>query len=141
MVKEETVRTSPNKTTEEAGLAFNVNGFKNSNCGIKNHFVTQNYKVVSKKKDEDGKVVKTEDTPKFRKAHVVMSAAMQQLCQLLVSEGLKHMPEKDKSGMKRMNRLILRNAVLLNKEFDRYYHSKVMEEFNKEMPYSNLLPV
>lgn len=108
-----------NSMTENAGLTFNVNPFRE---GIITYHKNRGLTV-----------------PKVNKAHVVLSAALEKLCHLLVKEALKHV-KKDKTGLKTVTRPVLKYAVMLNKDMDSYYHMH-LKSFDPNQDYLSQHPV
>lgn len=108
-----------NKLTEKAGLSFNINKVKaNMIHYFKVHDLNQ---------------------PKFKGAHVAMTAALQELCTLVVKNALQH-THKDKSNVRTLTRETLRNSVLLHDGLKQYYYTKLWT-FDKSQMYGDQLPV
>jgi hypothetical protein len=111
---------SSNQLTLKAELTFNVNTVKAR--GLKPYF------------EQHGL-----NTPLFKKAHVVVAAMLEKMCELIVTEAKKHV-KRDTSGLHTITRPVLRNAVMLNKELDQYFHM-TFKSFESEQMYATQVPV
>ena len=111
---------SSNQLTTKANLTFNVNVIKAR--GLKPYF------------EQHGL-----NTPLFKKAHVVVAAVLEKMCELIVTEAKQHV-KRDTSGLHTIARPVLRNAVMLNKELDQYFHMS-LRSFESEQMYGTQVPV
>jgi len=109
-----------NALTKKAGLQFNAIYIKDK--GLKPYFEEHDL-----------------DVPKFRKAHVVVAGVLEQLAAIIVTESIKKV-KVDRSGLRTLTRPVIRDALLINRELDRFYHMK-LRNFDPNQMYSSQLPV
>lgn len=123
-----------NKLTEKTGLQFNVNTVKAS---MVQYFKSQGDGEGNgdDKEDKKEKLV----CPKFSGSQVAVTAALQELCKLLLNECMAHVV-KDQSGMRMLRRSTFRYAIHMNNDLKNYYEMK-LEIFDKKQMYQDQVPV
>lgn len=109
----------PNQLTEKAGLIFNPMLFRND---MKTFFENQDL-----------------EQPKYAGSHVAVAACMQELCRIIVQSAVK-MTNKDKSGLRRLTRGLLRQTVFLHDGLNPYYLYHITTTFDKNQSYDKQLP-
>jgi hypothetical protein len=76
-------------------------------------------------------------SPKFRASHVAMSAFSQELCNIIVTQVLKHV-NKDKDGLFNISRKDVRYAIDLNDDLNAYFNLH-LRRFDKTLSYEEQL--
>ena len=114
-----TEKSAPNKITEKAGLSFNVNTVKNK---LKDYYESQALK-----------------SPMNAGGQVAITAVLEKFYELLLSACIKN-TGVDKSGVRMVNRDLLRVSVLLNDEMKEYCSVR-LSRFNKDQIYADQTPI
>ncbi|ARF09530.1 hypothetical protein Indivirus_1_153 [Indivirus ILV1] len=109
----------PNKTTEKAGLTFNVNTIKQK---LKSYYEGQDLLTLM-----------------FSGGHIAITATLEKLWETILHECLKRVG-KDKSGVRQVNRESLQYSVLMHSGLERYFMSH-FRYYDVSLEYKDQSPV
>lgn len=112
--------TMANKTTQTAGLTFNVNTVRNK---LKEFYESQGH-----------------PTPMFSGGQSSITGILQKTFELILRECMKHVG-KDRSGVRQINRDFLVHSVLLHNGFKQYFSFQLDSGFNQNQMYGDQVPI
>ena len=77
--------------------------------------------------------------PILKKAHVYLTAVVEQMCTSIFEESKRHQ-KKNASGLYDINRSVLKYSLELNDDFDHFFHMFIMKKFDSDTDYSENFP-
>lgn len=122
-----------NQATKDAGLLFNVNLTRSN---IVRHLKTHD--MLCETVDKESKETQHK-LPMLSGSPVATTSVIERTCRMLLTNALKY-TNKDNSGLRTVTRPALKQAVLLNEDWNRYFASK-WTGFNKNHMYADQVPV